>query len=109
MVTRWKHPLNCNLSPPPVMTPWCREQIPVEGNFGQLFDQLNASIDQLSGEFSAGVIVQVVTLLHLPRPQMPPAGRWWNDVCCVTSCRNSSSRRCWTRTSARRWGRRCGS
>lgn len=54
------------------MTPWCREQIPVEGNFGQLFDQLNASIDRLSGEFSAGVAVQVVTLLHLPRPQTPP-------------------------------------
>lgn len=80
----------------------------MEGNFGQLFDQLNASIDQLSGEFSAGVIVQVVTLLHLPRPQTPPTGRWWNDRFCVTSCRSSSRSRCWTRTSVRRWGRRWG-
>lgn len=41
------------------MTPWCREQIPVEGNFGRLFDQLNLSIQQLSSEFSAEVEVQV--------------------------------------------------
>uniref|UniRef100_A0A3Q1G1K7 DC-STAMP domain containing 1 n=1 Tax=Acanthochromis polyacanthus TaxID=80966 RepID=A0A3Q1G1K7_9TELE len=36
-----------------VMTPWCREHIPVEGNFGQLFDQLNSSVNQLSREFIA--------------------------------------------------------
>ncbi|KAK2845199.1 hypothetical protein Q5P01_011858 [Channa striata] len=41
-----------------VMTPWCQEQIPVEGNFGQLFDQLNASFDRLSGEFSTELFVQ---------------------------------------------------
>lgn len=41
------------------MTPWCRQQIPVEGNFGRLFDQLNAFIQQLSSEFSAKVEVQV--------------------------------------------------
>ncbi|KAG7233905.1 hypothetical protein INR49_006421 [Caranx melampygus] len=29
-----------------VMTPWCREQLPVEGNFGQLFDKLNVSEQQ---------------------------------------------------------------
>ncbi|XP_060889904.1 E3 ubiquitin-protein ligase DCST1 [Labrus mixtus] len=44
-----------------VMTPWCREQIPVEGNFGQLFDQLNASVDLLSREFR--------TELHLQEQQ----------------------------------------
>nr|XP_046255963.1 E3 ubiquitin-protein ligase DCST1 isoform X10 [Scatophagus argus] len=41
-----------------VMTPWCREQIPVEGNFGQLFDQLNLSVNLLSREFSTKLILQ---------------------------------------------------
>ncbi|XP_069581783.1 E3 ubiquitin-protein ligase DCST1 [Brachyistius frenatus] len=41
-----------------VMTPWCREQIPVEGNFGQMFDQLNVSVDLLSREFSTEVHLQ---------------------------------------------------
>ncbi|XP_013883924.1 DC-STAMP domain-containing protein 1 [Austrofundulus limnaeus] len=41
-----------------VMTPWCREQIPVEGNFGQLFDRLNVSVDQLSREFSTELVLQ---------------------------------------------------
>ncbi|XP_035529107.1 E3 ubiquitin-protein ligase DCST1 [Morone saxatilis] len=41
-----------------VMTPWCREQIPVEGNFGQLFDQLNLSVSQLSGEFRTELILK---------------------------------------------------
>lgn len=41
-----------------VMTPWCRENIPVEGNFGQLFDQLNSSVDQLSREFRTELSVE---------------------------------------------------
>ncbi|XP_020566185.1 E3 ubiquitin-protein ligase DCST1 isoform X1 [Oryzias latipes] len=41
-----------------VMTPWCRDKIPVEGNFGQLFDQLNVSVDLLSREFSTKLVVQ---------------------------------------------------
>lgn len=41
------------------MTPWCRENIPVEGNFGQFFDQLNVSVDLLSREFSAELTVEV--------------------------------------------------
>ncbi|XP_029359740.1 E3 ubiquitin-protein ligase DCST1-like [Echeneis naucrates] len=41
-----------------VMTPWCREQIPVEGNFGQLFDRLNLSIGLLSREFSTKFVLQ---------------------------------------------------
>ncbi|XP_027863877.1 E3 ubiquitin-protein ligase DCST1 isoform X3 [Xiphophorus couchianus] len=40
------------------MTPWCREQIPVERNFGQLYDRLNVSMDRLSREFRARVVVQ---------------------------------------------------
>uniref|UniRef100_A0A3Q1EL76 DC-STAMP domain containing 1 n=1 Tax=Acanthochromis polyacanthus TaxID=80966 RepID=A0A3Q1EL76_9TELE len=40
------------------MTPWCREHIPVEGNFGQLFDQLNSSVNQLSREFIAELTVE---------------------------------------------------
>ncbi|XP_071370281.1 E3 ubiquitin-protein ligase DCST1 [Centroberyx affinis] len=41
-----------------VMTPWCRQQIPVEGNFGQTFDQLNRSIHLLSREFSSELVLQ---------------------------------------------------
>uniref|UniRef100_A0A8C9ZNW4 DC-STAMP domain containing 1 n=1 Tax=Sander lucioperca TaxID=283035 RepID=A0A8C9ZNW4_SANLU len=41
-----------------VMTPWCRQQIPIEGNFGQLFDQLNRSVNLLSREFSTKLILQ---------------------------------------------------
>uniref|UniRef100_A0A3P9CL19 DC-STAMP domain containing 1 n=1 Tax=Maylandia zebra TaxID=106582 RepID=A0A3P9CL19_9CICH len=41
-----------------VMTPWCRDNIPVEGNFGQLFDRLNVSVDLLSREFSAELTVE---------------------------------------------------
>ncbi|KAF1388553.1 hypothetical protein PFLUV_G00091470 [Perca fluviatilis] len=41
-----------------VMTPWCREQIPIEGNFGQLFDQLNRSVNLLSREFRAKLILK---------------------------------------------------
>ncbi|KAF7226473.1 E3 ubiquitin-protein ligase DCST1 isoform X1 [Nothobranchius furzeri] len=41
-----------------VMTPWCRDQIPVEGNFGQLFDQLNVSVDRLSQEFLTELVLQ---------------------------------------------------
>ncbi|XP_016518931.1 DC-STAMP domain-containing protein 1 isoform X2 [Poecilia formosa] len=41
-----------------VMTPWCREQIPVERNFGQLYDRLNVSMDRLSREFRTEVMVQ---------------------------------------------------
>ncbi|XP_031658918.1 E3 ubiquitin-protein ligase DCST1 isoform X2 [Oncorhynchus kisutch] len=41
-----------------VMKPWCREDIPVEGNFGQTFDKLNFSIDALSREFSTNVVLQ---------------------------------------------------
>ncbi|XP_063736975.1 E3 ubiquitin-protein ligase DCST1 [Eleginops maclovinus] len=43
-----------------VMTPWCRDQVPVEGNFGQLFDRLNESMDLLSREFSAELVLQEV-------------------------------------------------
>lgn len=38
-----------------VMKTWCREDIPVEGNFGQTFDKLNFSIDTLSREFGTNV------------------------------------------------------
>ncbi|XP_028837891.1 E3 ubiquitin-protein ligase DCST1 [Denticeps clupeoides] len=41
-----------------VMTPWCREKIPVEGNFGQTFDKLNDSIERLGEDFSTNVVLQ---------------------------------------------------
>ncbi|KAK0146067.1 E3 ubiquitin-protein ligase DCST1 [Merluccius polli] len=40
------------------MTPWCRQEIPVEGNFGQTFDKLNQSIDLLSREFSTDLVLE---------------------------------------------------
>uniref|UniRef100_A0A3P9KLM1 DC-STAMP domain containing 1 n=1 Tax=Oryzias latipes TaxID=8090 RepID=A0A3P9KLM1_ORYLA len=46
------------------MTPWCRDKIPVEGNFGQLFDQLNVSVDLLSREFSTKLEEQQQSLLE---------------------------------------------
>ncbi|XP_039943894.1 DC-STAMP domain-containing protein 2-like [Hirundo rustica] len=31
-----------------VMTPWCEERVPVDGNFGQTYDQVNDSVNSLS-------------------------------------------------------------
>lgn len=42
----------------------------MEGNFGQLFDQLNVSVDLLSREFSTELILQVSAF-----PVTPPAGQ----------------------------------
>ncbi|XP_061884857.1 E3 ubiquitin-protein ligase DCST1 isoform X1 [Entelurus aequoreus] len=41
-----------------VMTPWCKEHVPVEGNFGRLFDRLNDSMDLLTREFSTDLVMQ---------------------------------------------------
>ncbi|KAM9309175.1 E3 ubiquitin-protein ligase DCST1 [Pholidichthys leucotaenia] len=41
-----------------VMTPWCKENIPVEQNFGQLFDRLSSSVYLLSKEFRAELQVE---------------------------------------------------
>ncbi|KAL7874212.1 hypothetical protein SRHO_G00051820 [Serrasalmus rhombeus] len=41
-----------------VMTPWCKEEIPVEGNFGQTFDKLNFSISKLGEQFTTNVVLQ---------------------------------------------------
>ncbi|XP_049736626.1 E3 ubiquitin-protein ligase DCST1 [Elephas maximus indicus] len=38
-----------------VMEVWCRNRIPVEGNFGQTYDSLNQSVHSLTGEFSANI------------------------------------------------------
>ncbi|KAM9243423.1 E3 ubiquitin-protein ligase DCST1 [Dugong dugon] len=38
-----------------VMDVWCRNHIPVEGNFGQTYDSLNQSVHSLTGEFSANI------------------------------------------------------
>ncbi|KAM4644491.1 E3 ubiquitin-protein ligase DCST1 [Amazona ochrocephala] len=42
-----------------VMNSWCRDKIPVEGNFGQTYDMMNSSVSNLSQEFSASVVFQV--------------------------------------------------
>lgn len=85
------------------MTPWCRENIPVEGNFGQLFDRLNVSVDLLSREFSTELAVEVrpapPILQHHPREELRVG---WN-VTCMSSHRRRSSRcwakLCWTNSS----------
>ncbi|XP_062847764.1 E3 ubiquitin-protein ligase DCST1 [Trichomycterus rosablanca] len=41
-----------------VMTPWCKDQIPVEGNFGQTFDKLSSSIDKLGEQFTTDVVLE---------------------------------------------------
>ncbi|XP_047401459.1 E3 ubiquitin-protein ligase DCST1 [Sciurus carolinensis] len=41
-----------------VMEVWCRNRIPVEGNFGQTYDSLNQSIHGLDEEFSAKIDIK---------------------------------------------------
>ncbi|XP_057196736.1 E3 ubiquitin-protein ligase DCST1 [Triplophysa rosa] len=41
-----------------VMTPWCTEKIPVEGNFGQTFDKLDYSINRLAEHFTTNAVFQ---------------------------------------------------
>ncbi|XP_067304660.1 E3 ubiquitin-protein ligase DCST1 isoform X4 [Pseudorasbora parva] len=41
-----------------VMTPWCTEKIPVEGNFGQTFDKLNDSINRLAEHFTTNLVLK---------------------------------------------------
>ncbi|TSK34762.1 Disintegrin and metalloproteinase domain-containing protein 12 [Bagarius yarrelli] len=43
-----------------VMNPWCKEQIPVEGNFGQTFDKLSSSISKLGEEFTTNVVLKKI-------------------------------------------------
>ncbi|XP_031949599.1 DC-STAMP domain-containing protein 2 [Corvus moneduloides] len=41
-----------------LMRYWCEERIPVDGNFGQVYDQVNSSVNGLSQEFSASITYQ---------------------------------------------------
>ncbi|XP_044846905.1 E3 ubiquitin-protein ligase DCST1 isoform X6 [Mauremys mutica] len=41
-----------------VMHAWCRDKIPVEGNFGQTYDKVNGSVAGISQDFSAQLVVQ---------------------------------------------------
>ncbi|KAM6190258.1 E3 ubiquitin-protein ligase DCST1 [Sarcoramphus papa] len=41
-----------------VMHGWCWDKIPVEGNFGQMYDLVNNSVSNLSQDFSASVVFQ---------------------------------------------------
>ncbi|KAF4103127.1 E3 ubiquitin-protein ligase DCST1 isoform X2 [Onychostoma macrolepis] len=41
-----------------VMTSWCTENVPVEGNFGQTFDKLNDSINMLAEHFTTDVVLE---------------------------------------------------
>nr|XP_021138077.1 DC-STAMP domain-containing protein 1 [Columba livia] len=37
---------------------WCQNKIPVEGNFGQMYDMVNDTVGNISQEFSASVVIQ---------------------------------------------------
>nr|XP_023656993.1 E3 ubiquitin-protein ligase DCST1 isoform X3 [Paramormyrops kingsleyae] len=39
-----------------VMIPWCRQEIPVDVNFGDVYDKLNDCINRLRGDFGASVV-----------------------------------------------------
>uniref|UniRef100_A0A8C4WEH0 DC-STAMP domain containing 1 n=1 Tax=Gopherus evgoodei TaxID=1825980 RepID=A0A8C4WEH0_9SAUR len=39
-----------------VMHTWCRDKIPVEGNFGQTYDKVNGSVAGISQDFSAQLV-----------------------------------------------------
>ncbi|XP_039369114.1 E3 ubiquitin-protein ligase DCST1 [Mauremys reevesii] len=41
-----------------VMHAWCRDKIPVEGNFGQTYDKVNGSVAGISQDFSAQLVIQ---------------------------------------------------
>ncbi|XP_060109121.1 E3 ubiquitin-protein ligase DCST1 [Heteronotia binoei] len=41
-----------------VMNAWCRDKIPVDGNFGQTYDRVNGSVDNLNQDFSADLVVK---------------------------------------------------
>ncbi|TRZ03095.1 hypothetical protein DNTS_029886 [Danionella cerebrum] len=41
-----------------VMNPWCVEKIPIEGNFGQIYDKLNDSINKLAEHFTADLVLK---------------------------------------------------
>nr|XP_056708520.1 E3 ubiquitin-protein ligase DCST1 [Euleptes europaea] len=41
-----------------IMHTWCRDKIPVEGNFGQTYDRVNGSVDNLNQDFTADLVVK---------------------------------------------------
>ncbi|XP_014816714.1 PREDICTED: DC-STAMP domain-containing protein 1 [Calidris pugnax] len=41
-----------------VVDKWCQNRIPVDGNFGQMYDQVNNSVGNFSQEFTASVVYQ---------------------------------------------------
>ncbi|XP_078061108.1 DC-STAMP domain-containing protein 1 [Mustelus asterias] len=45
----------CNIMK--VMTPWCKKRIPVDSNFGQLYDKVNGSVDNLNQDFTVKMAV----------------------------------------------------
>ncbi|XP_040982079.1 E3 ubiquitin-protein ligase DCST1 isoform X3 [Aquila chrysaetos chrysaetos] len=55
-----------------VMHSWCWDKIPVEGNFGQMYDLVNNSVSNLSQEFSASVVFQVGVCPLCPGPGQGP-------------------------------------
>uniref|UniRef100_UPI00398F5CA2 E3 ubiquitin-protein ligase DCST1 n=1 Tax=Pristiophorus japonicus TaxID=55135 RepID=UPI00398F5CA2 len=48
----------CNIMK--VMTPWCKNRIPVDSNFGQLYDKINNSVDNLNKDFTTTMAVSKI-------------------------------------------------
>ncbi|KAK6466994.1 E3 ubiquitin-protein ligase DCST1 [Huso huso] len=53
----------CNIMK--LMTKWCKDKIPVEGNFGQTYDMLNDSVEHMGDEFSSSMVVKKTELESL--------------------------------------------
>ncbi|KAM6037721.1 E3 ubiquitin-protein ligase DCST1 isoform 2-T2 [Theristicus caerulescens] len=56
-----------------IVDSWCRDRIPVEGNFGQMYDMVNNSVSNLSQDFSTSVVFQVGARPLRPGPGPDPA------------------------------------
>ncbi|XP_054829231.1 E3 ubiquitin-protein ligase DCST1 [Eublepharis macularius] len=41
-----------------IMHAWCRDKIPVDGNFGQTYDRVNDSVDSLNQDFSTELVIK---------------------------------------------------
>ncbi|XP_063002333.1 E3 ubiquitin-protein ligase DCST1 [Elgaria multicarinata webbii] len=41
-----------------LMNAWCRDKIPVEGNFGQTYDRVNGSVESLNEDFTTSLVVK---------------------------------------------------
>lgn len=84
-------------SSPTVIYIWCRDRIPVEGNFGQTYDKVNASVNHLQQDFSAQLVIQVrsppcQSLATRPRGSAEPGAL---RPALIPTLARRSTRTCW--------------